>query len=98
MRAVHVANAPTFLDETRDPGAFTIDLARLAAAPPPILLTNGERSPPIFAPVIARLAAALPRAETHRFPDAGHIPHATHPEAWAEAALAFIRRSLTIQS
>ena len=60
--------------------------------PPPILLTTGDRSPPIFAPVVARLAAALPRAETHRFPDAGHIPHATHPEAWVTVARDFIAR------
>jgi pimeloyl-ACP methyl ester carboxylesterase len=92
MRAVLVANAPTFLDETRDPDGLAIDLAALAAAAPPALLTTGGRSPPVFAPVVARLAAALPRARTHRFPDAGHIPHATHPEAWTEAALAFTSR------
>ena len=95
MRTVLISNAPTFLDETRDPGRFVIDLARLAAVAPPTLLTTGDRSPPIFAPVIARLAAALPRAETHRFPDAGHIPHVTHPEAWTETALAFTGRNGT---
>jgi pimeloyl-ACP methyl ester carboxylesterase len=91
-RAVFVDNAPTFLDETRDPEQLVLDLPRLAGFARPLLLTTGGQSPPIFAPVVARIAAALPGAETSRFPDAGHVPHATHPEAWTAAVLDFIAR------
>jgi pimeloyl-ACP methyl ester carboxylesterase len=46
----------------------------------------------MFAPVIAKLAEALPRAETLTYPGAGHIPHATHPDAYTKLTTAFIRR------
>jgi pimeloyl-ACP methyl ester carboxylesterase len=87
-----IENAPTFLDETRDPEQLTLDLARLAGTTLPLLLTTGAQSPPIFAPVVARIAAALPAAEVPHFPDAGHVPHATHPEAYVAVTLDFIAR------
>ena len=61
----------------------------------PTLLTLGDQSPPTFAPVIAKLAEAMPHAEVLTFPGAGHIPHVTHPDAYAEALLAFVRKRST---
>jgi pimeloyl-ACP methyl ester carboxylesterase len=85
VRQTFVRNAATFLDETRDPKAFTLDLTELAAFPRPALLTRGDRSPAWFAPIVARLAAVLPRAETRVFAGAGHPIVLTHPAAYAAA-------------
>jgi len=87
-----VENAPTFLDESRDPEQFALDLDRIGGFARPVLLTLGEKSPPTFAPVVAKLAHAMPRAEVATITGAGHIPHATHPDAYVEAILAFVRR------
>lgn len=92
VRRTHVENAPTFLDEVSDPEqlAFDLDWARRFSRP--TLLTQGDRSPPIFAPVVARLAAALPRAEVFTFRGGGHVPHATVPDAFVDAVAAFARK------
>ena len=88
-RRASVGNAPTFLDETRDPEAWTVDLAAPAAVPRPILLTYGDQSPACFPPVVGKLAAALPRAQTRVFVGAGHVPRDTHPAEYAAAVTAF---------
>src|SRR5439155_712058 len=67
MRQAFVFNAPTWLDETRDPDAFTLDLARLPAFKHPVLLSQGDQSPPFFSAILERLAAALPHARRHTF-------------------------------
>jgi pimeloyl-ACP methyl ester carboxylesterase len=41
--------------------------------------------------VVAKLADVLPNASVFTFQGAGHIPHATHPDAYIEAIGAFIR-------
>ena len=46
MRQVFVANAPTFLDEVRDPDALQMDLDALSGFDRPALLTSGTKSPP----------------------------------------------------
>jgi len=83
-------NAPTFLDETRDPGAWTADLAALAAIPCPILLTYGDQSLPFLPPVVAKLADHLPQAQVRVIAGAGHVPAATHPAAYVAAITSFI--------
>jgi pimeloyl-ACP methyl ester carboxylesterase len=90
-----IENAPTFLDETRDPEALGIDLDALRGLDRPVLLTLGDQSPPTFAPVVELLAKALPRAEVVRFAGAGHIPHTTHPALYVEAVTAFVRKRVT---
>ncbi|MFD9117872.1 alpha/beta fold hydrolase [Streptomyces bottropensis] len=55
-----------------------------------MLLTRGTDSPPWFAPITGRLMEALPQADTFTFEGAGHIPHVTHPEAYARAVTAFV--------
>lgn len=86
-----VENAATFLDEARDPEALAFDLAWIQDFTGPLLLTTGQHSPPMFAPVLGKLAEALPRAETLTFSDAGHLPHVTHPAAYVAATTGFIR-------
>ncbi len=90
---IYIENAPTFLDEARDPELLAFDLAWLKAFPHPSLLSKGEKSPPTFAPVVAKIAGALARAEVVMYPGAGHIPHVTHPDAYAKTITAFIRKN-----
>ena len=88
-----IENAPTFFDEARDPEQLTIDLERTKAFSSPSLISKGDQSPPIFAPVITKLADVLHNAEVVTFPGAGHIPHITHPEIYVEAITAFINEN-----
>ena len=88
-RQLLVDNASTFLDETRDLEALTVDLAALAAFPGPTLLTCGDQSPIWFASIVAKLAKVLPRAEMRVFTGAGHLPMVTHPVEYAAAIAAF---------
>jgi pimeloyl-ACP methyl ester carboxylesterase len=92
IQQTFVENAPTFLDEVADPEQLTIDLGALKAFPRPMLLTTGDASPPIFAPVMAKLRAAVPGADVVTFAGAGHIPHVTHADVYIEVLTAFIRR------
>jgi len=92
VRQTLIENAPTFLDEASDAELLAFDLEWLRAFSLPALLTRGDQSPPTFAPVVGKLAEALPRVEVVTFPGAGHIPHATHPEAYVEAIMAFTRK------
>jgi pimeloyl-ACP methyl ester carboxylesterase len=90
FRETLIENAPTWLDEMREPEAIAFDLAWIRAFPRPSLLTLGDQSPPLFPAVIGKLAGALPNAVVVTFPGAGHIPHLTHPDAFTEAIVAFI--------
>jgi pimeloyl-ACP methyl ester carboxylesterase len=85
-------NAPTFLDEANDPEQLGFDLDWIRGFSQPALLTRGDQSPRIFAPVVAKLAEVLPRVEVVTFPGSGHIPHATHPDTYVEAIIAFTRK------
>jgi pimeloyl-ACP methyl ester carboxylesterase len=87
VRQTFVRNAPTFLDELRDPEAFALDLDALAKYGKPALLTHGDQSPPMFAPILDRIAAVLPKAERHLYAGAGHVPHITHPTDYARVTL-----------
>ena len=87
-----IENAPTFLDEAKDPDALQFDLEWIAGFAKPALLTMGERSPSQYGPVLEKLAEALPHAERLTFPSAGHLPHVTHPAAYVEATTAFVRK------
>lgn len=89
MRQTFIGNAPTYLDEGNDPDARMIDEAALARYHGPVLITSGDRSPPIFQPVLRRLAELLPQAKHVVYPGAGHIPHVTHPEPYIREVMAF---------
>ena len=90
LQRTFIENAATFLDEVRDPEQLTFDVSALRTFPRPALLTLGDQSPPVFAPVIARLRGAAPRLALATFPGAGHIPHVTHAGAYVERLTAFI--------
>jgi len=87
-----IENAPTFLDEASDPEQLVFDLERIRGFYRPALLTLGDQSPASFAPVVAKLAEALPRVEVLTFPGAGHIPNATDPDTYVDAIIAFTRK------
>jgi pimeloyl-ACP methyl ester carboxylesterase len=91
LQRTFVGNAPTFLDEVSDPEQLAFDPASLGTFPRPALLTMGDQSPPIFAPVIARLRDAAPGLGVATFVGAGHIPQVTHAGAYVEMLAAFIR-------
>ncbi|WP_412542921.1 alpha/beta hydrolase [Longispora sp. K20-0274] len=82
VRETFVRNAPTFLDELRDPDALGLDLDALRTYPGAALLTHSDNSPPMFAPILDRIAAATPRAQRHTYTGAGHTPHLTQPEEY----------------
>jgi pimeloyl-ACP methyl ester carboxylesterase len=92
IRRTMIENAPTFLDETADSEALTLDLDRLRTVDRPVLLTMGDQSPPAFPPVVRRLAAVLPRAEVLTLQGVGHVPHLTHPGLYVETVTTFARR------
>jgi pimeloyl-ACP methyl ester carboxylesterase len=83
VRTTFVSNAATWLDEVKDPGWDVIDLDALGRFERPVLLSQGDQSPPQFAPTVDKLRRALPGAEHHVFAGAGHVPHVTHPADYA---------------
>lgn len=85
-----IANAPTWVDEMRDAGAWTADLAALAAIPRRILLTYGDQSLPFLSAVVAKLAAVLPGVQSRVIAGAGHVPAATHPAAYVATITSFV--------
>jgi pimeloyl-ACP methyl ester carboxylesterase len=90
MRDTFVFNASTWLDEMREPAAFTLDLDRLSSFGGPLLMSKGDQSPPFFEAILEQIAAAVPRAQRHVFRGAGHVPHQTHPEDYALVVGSFI--------
>jgi pimeloyl-ACP methyl ester carboxylesterase len=90
MRAMMIANAPTYLDELHDTEWRVVDETRLARYGGPALLTSGDHSPPVFQPIERRLAQLLPQAKRTTYAGAGHIPHVTHPEDYVTQLVRFI--------
>jgi pimeloyl-ACP methyl ester carboxylesterase len=89
-REMFIRNAPTFLDETQEPTALSVDLDAISSFEQPVLLTRGDQSPPLFAKVIERLENALPKAHTEVIPGAGHVPQFTHPQEYADVISEFL--------
>jgi len=89
MQETFTFNAPTWLDETRDPDALTLDLDRLSSFSQPALITSGDQSPPFFPLVAATVARALRRVQQRTFIGAGHAPHVTHPREYVLSVLTF---------
>jgi pimeloyl-ACP methyl ester carboxylesterase len=89
-RDTFVANAPTYLGELRDSDALHADLDALARSAVPVLLSQGDQSPAMFAPILDRVATALPDAQRTTIVGAGHIPHMTHPKEYAPVVRDFL--------
>jgi pimeloyl-ACP methyl ester carboxylesterase len=68
------------LDEMNEPGAFFLDVGRLAAFDRPALISRGDQSPPFFGMILDNIGESLPHARRHTFNGAGHVPHLTHPD------------------
>jgi pimeloyl-ACP methyl ester carboxylesterase len=90
VRQIFVFNAPTFLEDSRDPQELTIDLGSLQEFTAPALLTIGSESPSFFPVVVDRLASALPGAARKTIQGAGHVPQVTHPGAYLESVTPFL--------
>jgi pimeloyl-ACP methyl ester carboxylesterase len=88
---IFVQNAPTYLDELRDPHQLTIDSAALAALEMPIRFTQGSQSPPVFCRVIDRLESLIPHVTRETIQGAGHLPHSTTPKAYVAATKRAVR-------
>jgi pimeloyl-ACP methyl ester carboxylesterase len=56
----------------------------------PVLLAEGELSPPMFGLITDMLASALPEAERVTIPAASHGMHNQNPDAYNEAVMAFL--------
>lgn len=89
MRAVVIANAPTWLDETRDPDSLQMDPNDLAGFDRPALLTSGTESAPFFGPVVDIVAEPLLQAERITIEGADHVPHISVPERYVELIRTF---------
>jgi pimeloyl-ACP methyl ester carboxylesterase len=93
-RDTFVFNAPTWLDELQEPTALHMQLDLLANFAAPTLLTLGGTSPPFFPLVVKRVAAAIPYARQHVYPDAGHMPHLSQPEEYVRVVRGFIATAI----
>ena len=78
-----IRNAPTFLDELRQPFRLRVDLDRLARFDRPVLLTQGAQSPRLRGLSMDGLARALRQAERCVLVGTAHLPHVTDPERYA---------------
>jgi pimeloyl-ACP methyl ester carboxylesterase len=92
VRDTFIYNAPTWLDELQEPQSLNLDLERLSAFSGPALLSFGGASPPFFPMVVEQVARALPHAQRHQFPHAGHVPHLSHPQEYVDLVVGFISR------
>ncbi len=92
QRQTFVSNALTWLDETRDPEALTVDLGALTSFPHAALVSHGSESPPFFPIVVEQVANALPNVQRRTFEGAGHVPHISHPEEFVESVRTFAGR------
>lgn len=84
-----VFNAPTFYDEIMDPGSLQMNIESLKRFDKPAMLTSGTQSPPFFLQVVETLMQALPQAERMTFPEAGHVPHMSHPDKYIQVIKEF---------
>jgi pimeloyl-ACP methyl ester carboxylesterase len=89
MRTTFIANAPTWLDEMRDPDGLLMDLDALEGFERPALVTNGSESAPFFGPVADIVAERLPRSERVTIEGADHVPHISVPERYVELVTRF---------
>jgi pimeloyl-ACP methyl ester carboxylesterase len=89
MREVFIANAPTFLDEARDPDSPQMDLDALTNFDKPALLTSGTESAPFFGPVVDMVASRIRRSERVTIEGADHVPHISVPDRYVELVTTF---------
>jgi pimeloyl-ACP methyl ester carboxylesterase len=91
VRTIFAQNAPTFLDELRDPDQYGADLAGLRQLEIPLRLTQGSESLPVFARAIDQLVQAVPRIRQETIEGADHVPQLSVPVLYAETIASFVR-------
>ncbi len=78
-------------------GGLDLDRAgyrrRLAQIPLPMLVVCGGRDGLLGAAALGRIRADLPQARLQVFPEAGHLPHKEHPEAFFALLVGFAREA-----
>jgi len=84
-----VANADTWLDETRDAAGPSVDLEALGRFTKPALLTYGGRGMQGSARVIEMLAKAMPDSKVEFDSSWGHAPHASNPGEFVRRVVSF---------
>jgi pimeloyl-ACP methyl ester carboxylesterase len=84
LRKVFIGNAPTFLDESRDPDWQRLDLDQLRHFDRPGLLTAGTASPPFLSAIVDAIASALPRLQIETIEGADHAPHQTTTKQYVD--------------
>jgi pimeloyl-ACP methyl ester carboxylesterase len=89
IQQTFVYNAPTFLDETKDPEGLYIDTGKLSHFNKPTLLTQGTQSPPFFLLVLDQLTKGIPNSRRMTFEGAGHVPHISHPRQYVQVVKDF---------
>jgi pimeloyl-ACP methyl ester carboxylesterase len=96
LRETFINNADTWLDETRDPMGYNVDLGGLGQFRKPALLTFGGKSPPFFRPIrpiIEKVAKALPNSKLESYPNDGHVPHISNPTEFVRRVTTFAKSS-----
>jgi pimeloyl-ACP methyl ester carboxylesterase len=93
LRETMVDSAPAFVAEQRDSDWASLDLAELSRVDRPVLLTQGDQSPPWFAGIVAKLAELVDGATVLTYRGAGHAPHLTHPDDYLAALTEFLVRT-----
>jgi pimeloyl-ACP methyl ester carboxylesterase len=90
LREVFIDNAPTFLDESRDPAARRLDFDHLRRFDRPGLLSKGTASPRFLIAIVDAIASALPRFETATIEGADHAPHQSTPQQYVDLIARFV--------
>ena len=90
LREVFIGNAPTFLDEARDPNSQSLDLDQLRRLDRRALLTKGTVSPPFLIAIVDAIASALPRFEIEEIDGADHAPHQTTTKQYIDLVRRFV--------
>jgi pimeloyl-ACP methyl ester carboxylesterase len=92
IKEIMERNAPTFLDELRDPDQIGVDADALARLDVPVRLTSGTETAPVFTRTADLLAELIPGCERETIEGAGHVPQLEAPERYVEACTAWTRR------
>jgi pimeloyl-ACP methyl ester carboxylesterase len=93
IRRTFLANADTWLDQSRDPTRLAVRPELLVGYMHPLVVSHGEASLPTYGQIATRIVAALPRSRRYVVSGAGHAPHLSHPADFAELIVACARET-----
>ena len=93
LRETFVANADTFLDETKDIAGYTVDLDGLSQFTKPALLTYGGKGIVGGKFIIEKLAKAISGSKIEVYSDDGHTPHISNPKEFIQRTVSFAMAS-----